>query len=159
MTTGAKLASITLKKLMGFEDFGARMLDYLRGLNQEATKRTWPEGAFDALMGLSSPGNDQVRIDLNANSDGFISDGDGHLPDLKQITRIADFVNTTAVTFEVGAGYITTPRQIQINPRTGKPEFGHLEEQIGESTVPDVVTDNGGTITFDLNGLLGTDDQ
>lgn len=155
MPTGSEYAYITDKKLLGFEDFGARMMTYLRESIRESVDRLFIQGSFVEKMPLSSPGTDQVQADLKpTEGDGFAHDGNGHLLDLEQIDRTAYFENITGTTYEVGAKYIDVPEEIRINPGTGKPEYDRYVEGVGEQAEPDSVTDNGSNITFRVDSLF-----
>lgn len=155
MSTGNEFASITAKKLLGFVDFNAYLLRYLQSSSQEATKRLFIQGAFEERMPLSSPGADQLRVDLKPTLlDGLVHDGAGHLLDLEQVVRTATFENVMGQTYEVGARYIEYPREIRINPRTGKPEYDRFVEGIGVDAEPDDVFVGVGTITFGIDPLF-----
>ena len=155
MTTGNAYANITNKRLMSYIDFKDRMLDYLSSLYKSIVSRIYLNGSFDEISPLSSPGANQVQIDLKTIlGDGFVHDGIGNILDLALITRYVPFENTNGVLYEVGAGYIDIPSGIQVNPRTGLPEYIAMEEGIGEQSDPSGVIDNGdGTLTFNVDSV------
>jgi hypothetical protein len=162
MTTGAEFAYVVNKRLMGFEDFGPRLVDYLRELNRVTVDTLFDQGSFNEKIPLVAGGANQVRINLKPTElDGLVHDGYGHVLDLEQIMsggfRNELFENTAAVLYDVGATFCAAPSGIQINPRTGKPEFIKLIESIGDEKQPDLVTDNGGVnITFRVNSLVNS---
>lgn len=154
MSTSAEFSNITSKRVMGFEDFGTRMLSYLQNLCRGTISHAYLNGSFLEAMGLSSPGADQVQMDLKTGGAGDVHDGLGNILDLSLVTRSAVFENTNAVDYEVGAGYIAKPSGIQNNPVYGFPEYVKYIEDVGEEAEPDEVTDNGnGTITFRVDSV------
>lgn len=155
MPTADSLALITAKKLLGYIDFDVYLKQYLVKAIREATKRLFIQGSFDERMPLSSPGADQVQVDLKPTyGDGFAHDGSGRLLDLEQIDRTAYFENVGGQTYEVGAEYIEVPVGIRVNPRTGKYEYDHLVEGIGRQAAPDSTTVNASTLTFVVDSLF-----
>ncbi len=155
MPTAAEFAFITDKKLLGFTDFDVYFLKYLRNEIRQGISRQFVQGSFDEAMPLSSPGANQVQVDLKPILlDGFAHDGAGHILDLDQIDRTANFENIAAQVYEVGARYVEYPKEIRINPRTGKPEYDRYVEGIGREAIPDLVTVGGSTLTFRVDSLF-----
>lgn len=155
MTTGSQFVNITNKKLLGFQDFKTRFFDYLRENIRDAIDRLFIQGSFAEKVPLSSPGTDQVQIDLKpTEGDGVVHDGYGNIIDLEQIDRTAYFDNLTGTTYEVGAAYLGYPEEIRINPNTGKPEYDRYVDGVGVEAEPDSVTDNGTNITFRVDSLF-----
>lgn len=153
MTTGAELASFDSKKIIGRVDFEDRMLRYLQQSGWDSTARLFIKGTFDlkcSLTGLAQ----QFRIELNGNGEAKVHDGAGRIIDLAAISRDVLFENTAAVTYEIGARYIEAPSGIAINPRNGKPQFVKKIEAIGTEADPNGVTNNGSTLTFDVDSLF-----
>lgn len=155
MTTGAEFASITNKKLLGSQDFEERILRYLQTSIFQSVSRLFVEGSFSELVPLSSPGVDQVQVDLKTVlQDAIVHDGGGRILDLDQLSRIMQFENTAAQDYEVGARYIEVPSGVQINPSTGNPEYAKKLEGVGVEAEPTSVTDNGANITFRVDSLF-----
>lgn len=156
MTTADQFALFTDKRVTGFEDFSLRLLDYLRGNTREAIQRQFPQGSFSERMPISSPGSNQVQVDLKAVlQDGYCHDGNGHLLDLEQISRVAVFENTAAQVYEIGAAYVEYPFEVRINQRTSKVEYDRMVEGVGVEATPNSVIDNGnGTITMRVDTLF-----
>lgn len=155
MTTGSEFVNITSKKLLGFQDFKTRFFDYLNENIRDAVDRLFIQGSFTEKVPLSSPGINQVQIDLKpTEGDGVVHDGYGHIIDLEQIDRTAYFNNLTGTTYEVGAAYLGYPEEIRINPNTGKPEYDRYVDGVGVEAEPDSVTDNGTNITFRVDSLF-----
>lgn len=153
MTTGAEFPNFTNKRLMSFQDFATRTVGYLQELNREVTEIQFSEGAFSAKLPMDSPGVGQVRLNVKPTvGDYKVHDGNGHILDL-QNDNVALFENTAAILYEVGAGRIDQPVEIAINPRTGKPDYDHYVEAVGDEAEPNSVTDNGSNITFRVDSL------
>jgi len=153
MATLDEFSNICEKRVMGFEDFGTRLLGYTQGICRGIISRAYSNGSFLEKMALSSPGADQVQMDLKTGGAGDAHDGLGNILDLSLVTRSAVFENSNAVDYEVGAGYISKPYGIQINPTYGNPEYVKYIEDVGEQAEPDSVVDNGGTITFGVDSV------
>lgn len=159
MTTGAEYASITHKRLVGFQDFGERGIEYLRELCRQTLDSLYNHGSFVEKMTLDSVTANTVRLGLKPTElNGLVHDGNGHLLDIEQIMTAGyreDLFENNATFYEVGAGFVSRPSGIQINARTGLPEFIKRVEDIGDEADPDLVTDNGnGTITFRVDSLV-----
>lgn len=153
MATGTTFAAVTEKRLFGTADMRDRLLGHLRTLIQESFEKSFRGGCvYDSALSLVSGGNDAVTI----SGTSLATDGHGHLLDVATsgFASTLRFQNTAAVQYEVGLHYAEVPSGIQINPRTGLPEFVGWDEQVGESGTPNLVTDNGnGTITFRVNSV------
>jgi hypothetical protein len=153
MSTSNEFANITPKKLLGYSDLGERMLDYLKAIVHESLERVWDSPAVhDAALTLEADGANAFKITGTSIS----ADGQGRL------LRISDaavndgisFENSNGVVYYVALKYVEIPNEIDVNPRTGLPEYRKWVEEIGEKSVPDAVTDNGnGTITFQVDGI------
>jgi hypothetical protein len=153
MVTSNKYSNITQKKLLGYQDLNDRFLTYLKNSIHENLKHVWDE---DIVLG------DQLTIEADgANAfkitgTSVATDGVGHLLKISDAT-INDgisFENTSAVDYYVGLKYVEIPNEIDINPRTGLPEYRSWIEEIGESSTPNSVTDNGnGTINMIVDSV------
>lgn len=154
MTTGDKFVSIQPKRLMGFLDFRDRFLDYVKERLAKITEVAYgDDGTVGGSITMSEFGSGIDRFQLD--NDIIGSDGAGNftLADAELAGRDVgfQFENANAVDYHVAYHYTERPRGIQINPRTGDPEFKELEETLGNRIEPDLVTDNGTTITFRVN--------
>lgn len=156
MTTGQQFTNIVQKKLMGTVSFRELFLDYLRALSEDSIERLYNEGSFNEAMQLDDDGANKVQILLKTGGVGDVHDGKGHILDLSLIDRSAQFENSNTVDYEVGAGFILKPVGIQLNSRTGYPEYQKWEEDIGEEDEPTSVSDGGTTITFNVNSICGS---
>lgn len=153
MTTGATFVDFTEKRLLGRQDLDDRLLDYVQGLIRESFEKSYRTGVvFDTLLGLSADGADKFQI--TGTSDA--ADGLGHLLDLDGFGYKGgiQFQNTNAVIYYAALHYCEVPDGVQVNPRTGLPEYIGAQEFIGEVADPNAVIDNGnGTITFQVDSV------
>jgi len=159
MTTGDKFVSIQPKRIMGFLDFRDRFLDFIRAQYSDLVAEIFgDDGTFGSSIGMSEFGSGVDRVQLDSTSLKG-SDGNGALliPDAELSGQDVglQFENIDDTIYFVGQHLALRPRGIQINPRTGFPEFLEFEETIGLRDDPSPsmgVTDNGdGTITFRVN--------
>jgi len=153
MSTSSEFANITPKKLLGYSDLGERMLDYLKTIVRESLERVWDSPVvYDAALTLEADGANAFKITGTSIS----ADGQGRLLRISDaaVNDGINFENSNGVVYYVALNYVEIPSEIDINPRTGIPEYRKLVEEIGEKGVPDAVTDNGnGTITFQVDNV------
>ncbi len=153
MSTSDEFANITAKKLLNFGDLNDRILEYLKNIIHESLEQVWDlPVVHDTALALEADGIDGFKITGTSVS----SDGKGHLLKINEAT-VNDgiiFENSYGVDYYVALKYTEIPSEIDINPRTGYPEYRKWIEEIGEKSVPDSVTDNGnGTITFQVDSV------
>lgn len=155
MATGDKYFNTIAKRLAGTVDFRDRIVGYLRNRSIETNQMTYTNPLFmnDGVT-ISADGNDKIQIDKDS-SDVLGTDGQGHFFDIAEAENDdLQFENTNTIIYYVGLKHCTRPQGIQINPRTGYPEYIELEDYIGEKSNPDAVVDNGdGTITFTITSV------
>jgi len=151
MTTNDVYVNVSAKRLLGTDDFGDRLLGYMIDAVRDANARNFDVGMTHGIaLGLSSPGNDLIDIDGTS----IASDGLGHFLDPANATHEdINFENQTGFDYYVGLEYSEEPDDVQINPRTGQPEYIGYKEQIGKQGDPDSVVDNGSNITFTIDGV------
>lgn len=155
MSTGLKYLNVTAKRLLGTQDLGQRFLEYMQAKNLEIT-RTQFDAKYFHLGGvnMSSGGNDKYTT-TKANVDVRGHDGLGNILDLANTTFASIFFeNQITIDYYIAIKYCSLSDEIQINPRTGQPEYVATQDQIGESADPDSVVDNGnGTITLVVDSV------
>jgi hypothetical protein len=158
MATGDKFVNIAQKRLLGFLDFKDRWLDYFKKIFEDITENAFGQnGFFNTVVTMSAFGVDKIQLD----NDVVGTDAAGHfmvtsekLAGRSPSASGIQVENLVAVTYSVALIYSERPDGIQINPRTGFPEFLTVQEHIGVRDEPDVVTDNGdGTMTFRVNSV------
>ncbi|PNX50395.1 MAG: hypothetical protein BV456_06860, partial [Thermoplasmata archaeon M8B2D] len=157
MPTGDKYLNITTKRVVGTDDFGTRFLEYLRSRIEEMNRQQY-ETAFFHPNGVSivAAGNDKFDLEQDTVDGNAIgSDGLGNFLDFENSTyQNIEFENQSSIDYYVALKYCAIPSGIQINPRTGYPEWISYEDQIGEKADPDSATDNGNdTITFVIDSV------
>lgn len=155
MTTNAEFVNLSPKRLLGTEDFRDRWFGFMRESIREGMERAFRVGGvYDSAIGLAGDGANKIQL-TNLQ---VVTDGDGHFMDPALAPNSGlQFENAVGITYEVGLHFTTKPDGIQINPRTGFPEYLREVETIGERAEPDAVVDNGnGTITFTVNSVTET---
>lgn len=152
MATGAEFVSFNPKRLLGREDFADRFLGYLTTLNQDVSRAAYrKDGVFDSPLGLSADGADKFKIDGTSQA----VDGDGHIldPAASGYSTGIQFQNTNTVVYDVALHYAEKPEGIQINPRSGEPEFVSFVEAIGERADPTSVAVAGNGLNVNINSV------
>jgi hypothetical protein len=144
MSTSGVYADIYRKRLLGTEDFRDRIVDYMRTLVQESMERSFPSGSVhDTQIDLSAGGTDRVTVGTGGAE--YATDGLGHVFALAQSAYMtAYFENTNAIPYYVLLHEAEVPDGVQINPRSGLPEYIGIREEIGLHADPDSVSVVGG---------------
>ncbi len=160
MSTGAQYVDIKSKRLLGVDDFGTRFLEYMRAKAVETNKGTYDASVVvGGQATLVADGADRFRFN-KTNLTDFAADGLGEFLDYDfsqwDWFRYIYFQNTLATAYYVALKHCTVPAGIQINPRTGAPEYIAYEDQVGELDNPDSVVDGGTDITFVVDSVLET---
>lgn len=156
MSTGDKFLAIQPKRLLGYQDFGERFLDYLVARQDDFHERAFGiDGVFGGVpITISVHSGNLLQLD----NDQAGTDNNGHMLETDAELSGRDvglaFQNTGSVLYDLALHYAERPRGVQVNPRTAKPEFISWEETIGERADPDSVTDNGSTITFEVDAVV-----
>ena len=149
MGTAAVFTDVKRKRILGTEDFQERLIAYMRTLVQESLQRSFPSGAaHEAQIDLSAGGNDEVTVGTGT---GKATDGLGHVFDLSGSSYLtAQFENSAAVPYYVLLHEAEIPDGVQINPRSGLPEWIGTREEIGLAADPDAVAITGGGTTLEF---------
>ncbi len=148
MATGDILAYFANKKLLPLEMVEEYIFDYLKKVAEDGLEKQYRlDGVFDAEATVTTSGTGVVTI-----AGAFTAtDGDGKIFDFGAADPLLDdvpFENNNGVTYHMGLRSILLPEELDINPRTGQPEYRTRVENIGAIADPDLVTDNGSTITL-----------
>jgi hypothetical protein len=161
MTTGLAFPNFSLKRLLSLEDFDDRFFQFLLNeLRTYASQVYDDDGTFDTIMTVSGTSADTVTI-LQASPSTFQgTDGIGNIIDLGisgsevegygQVKEVK-LENTSAITYYLSLLYTERPSGIQINPRTAYPEYEENIQIVGKKANPNLVIDNTGTITFNID--------
>lgn len=154
MTTGHEHFRITTNKLVKSTDFSSRLQTPLREDVLEQIKRVYPQdGAFATKFTLGVLVADVIQIGGGPAG----TDGEGHILDLSSSTDDGSntpFENANTIVYHVALAYIERPKGLDINPRTGQPEYGGNLEDVGVKADPSSVTDNGSNLTINVNSVL-----
>src|SRR4029078_9793688 len=151
MYTGAIFKRFTNKTIAGFNDFGTRMLDYLKEVNRDSVQARFDvDGVFNTTHRLSGGVNTVSLTGTSRSTDGL-----GHTMRVSSCEGgvSALFQNSNAVVYQVGLRYCELPVSVEVNPRTGLPEYAAFKEEIGEQAAPNSVVNNGTTITFIVDSV------
>jgi hypothetical protein len=152
--TGDQYVNFVIKRLMGKTTFEDQFFAFLRGQVEDLFARVFTlNGTF---------GSSKVAFDLGtANKfsltvDALGTDAAGHLLKIgADYEQGVQFENTNAIDYYVGLHLAERPVDIQLNPRTGYPEYTAWQEVIGERGEPDEVIDHGTYIEFRFNTVAG----
>lgn len=147
--TGAQFIHLATKKLMGVTSFKEYFFDYIRTAFTDMVAAVFnKDGTFGDLALEISESGSLLSID-----DGTGTDGAGHFMEITATEKDVPWPRDGE--YSVGLKYAERPVGIQINPRTGRPEYQNWQEAIGERGEPDEVVDMSGThlrITVDSLG-------
>jgi len=154
MTTGLEQANLQDKMILGFQDFAVRVVQYLQAQVIESIKTHWNlDGVFDTLLVLDS----SVPNTVHVTGTSLATDGEGHIMDITQAIggQQMFFENNLGVLYYVGLTHTQIPNEITINPRTGRPQYRGMIDQIGRSGAPTSITDLGnGTIKIVVDAVV-----
>jgi hypothetical protein len=161
MTTGLAFPNFSLKRLLSLEDFDDRFFQFLLNeLRTYASQVYDDDGTFDTIMTVSGTSADTVTILQGSPSTFQGIDGIGNILDLGvsgsevegygQVKEVK-LENTAATTYYLSLQYTERPSGIQINPRTAYPEYEENIQIVGKKANPNLVIDNTGTITFNID--------
>lgn len=153
MTTGQEHAIISPTRLAKTTDLGTRLQSVLRQQLRDHLSRVYPDdGVFEERLTFAAATDTFTIV-----GDSDCTDGIGNVLVLDEATEEGSaiaFENTVAIEYYVGLQMCERSAGIQINPRTGAPEYERIVEDIGVSGAPTSVVDLGGTIQFNINSVL-----
>jgi hypothetical protein len=145
--TNSRKINMYEKRLLSLTALRENFLDFLVEQNDENIAAIFQgtSGVLDGdVIGLAASGNDEFDLDLtNANR---VVVGGGQVIDLSQITGAGitvdiPFENTNLTAYYVGIRYAEVEIGLELNPRTGDPEYPQLKQTYGELDNPDSLTD------------------
>lgn len=161
MPTGDLKINIYEKRLLSLTGIKTHFLDYLSDKIDERTSAIFQQtsGVLDSdEIDILPDGADQFQLDLTSASRVVV--GTGEIIDLSLIggpdkTTDIQFENALAVVYYVGVRYMSLEDGIELNPRTGDPEYPQLKDTYGEKGNPVSVTDDPGVdITLNVNSIF-----
>lgn len=153
MPTDDFLAYLTNKKLLPFALMKDEFFDYLRNLSEMVMKSTYRDpGVFDAVATVTGTAIGEVSV-----AGAFeATDGEGKKFEFQASdSRLQDvpFQNTNVIPYNIGLRSVDMVEELEINPRTGQPEYSKLKENIGTLGTPDTVVDNGTDLTITVDSV------
>jgi hypothetical protein len=156
MPTGAEFVNAALKRFLSQNRIANEIIDYLQENAFDIGARIFPaEGLFTYPASIVyGAGVFSLSVTPAGPIEG--TDGEGHTLSLA-LTRQSNiaFEDDGASTYWIGMKYIEIPNGLYDNPRTGKPEYDKIMEEIGELSTPSGVNDaGGGTINMDVDNLF-----
>lgn len=157
MTTDTIRTRLYNKKLLDYLTMDTKLLAWMvsefRQLHSDAYTK---DGVLGGVAITVAPtGNNMVNIAAAMAVDAVsgtgrrfkLASGDSRLQNLK-------IPPDAAVVYDVGLEQSDVEQGIEINPRTGDPEYLEFKEMLGRVGTPTSVTDNGnGTLTINVNSL------
>jgi hypothetical protein len=155
MSTGYQFTNLATKRLLGVTDMREGLLDYLRNSIHENFGMTFQQnGVYNEALTLSGPSTDHFAI----NGDSLATDGDGHIIDVGYADNgvAYPFENALGILYHIAMAYGELPQDVQVNPRTGYPEWIGWREIIGEKGTPNSVTATSTTMTFVIDSVAET---
>lgn len=153
MATDETFAYFANKKLMPLQFIEEWVFDYLKSVAEAAVAAQYRlSGVYDAATPITSLSVN----DVSAAAAFEATDGAGK----KFIFGVDDsrlaavpHENTGAVVYNMGIRSIEIVDELDINPRTGQPEYRSRKETIGTLGIPDAVVDNGADVTLTVDAV------
>ncbi len=163
MSTGAESTNFVFKRLLASQDFKERLLEFLTNNQRDLAKRVFADDAiFDDRITMAGSGAGQLTLSQISPGEFKGTDGLGDMFDLglsgnedATVGQIKTFLfeNANTISYFISLQKTTIPRGIQINPRTGFPEYAKNLDAVGVRAAPDSVVDNGGSLTLVINSV------
>lgn len=148
------------KKLLSLTGVSTYLLDYLSDKIDERTSAIFQQtsGVLDSdEIEIDASGNDE--FDLNITNASRCVVGTGEIIDLSLlngtgITTDIPVENANTVTYYVGIKYMQIADGIELNARTGDPEYPALRDSYGELDNPTSLSDTFGVqLTININSI------
>lgn len=151
MTTNQEFINFVNKRILGANEMETQFFDYLAEKYTQIAQEIFPiDVVSGGALGLAADGVDCFQITSSYGS----FDGLGHHLKISESQYSGiQFENMAAILYYIGLHYCEVPTEVQINPRTGQPEYASFKEEIGEVSNPNSVVDNGTNLTFVVDSV------
>lgn len=157
MPTGDEFVNPALKRFLSQNRIANELIDYLQENSFDIQARIFPSQGLFTYPATITYGAGVFSLSVAPAGPIEGTDGEGHTISLAT-TRQSNipFEDDGASTYWIGMKYIEIPNGLYDNPRTGKPEYDKIMEEVGELASPSNVTSTGGgtTITMRVNNLF-----
>ena len=157
--TGKPFVNFEPSRLIETDDMKERFFEFLNDQVKSTLARVYNSpGTFDALIAMSSPGNDQFSLAGTS----LVTDGEGNILDVAgdfAYCQDVRFENESGISYEVsltvneGPMSAASGNTIRSNSRTGSVAYLGRMNYIGELGSPDSVDVVGSDITFSIDSL------
>jgi hypothetical protein len=149
MPTGDQFVHLVNKKLLGVSSFADFFLNYVRSTFTSFVAAVYnKDGTYgETRLAITGTGS-ALSI-----ADGTGTDGSGHLLVVGSGEKDLPWPDD-GDTYQVALHYDERPVGVQVNPRTGFPEYQNWQEVVGIRGVPDTVTVVSGHLRVDVSSLL-----
>lgn len=150
MATEDLFVHLTDKKLLGVVALKDQLLEYLRKSVRDLFYSVFNKDGTFGVTALTITG-DTSAITI---ADGTGTDGAGNLLEVGDTEKSVPWDGSTSVC-DVALHYAERPVGIQINPRTGMPEYTSQKEIIGVAASPDTLTFIADHYKVRIDALVG----
>ncbi len=160
MPTNDRKINIYNKRLLSLTGIKDNFLDFLTDEIDEVIAAIFQgtAGVLDAdqIEIVAGASNDRFSLDLSNASRVVV--GTGQIIDISQITGTSItsdiyFEDDGSSVYYVGIKFAEVEDGIELNPRTGDPEYPSLKQTFGEVDNPNSVTDNTTYIRLNINNI------
>jgi hypothetical protein len=151
MATDDKFVNITNKKILTYDQMSTNFFDYLRNITEDSFAAQYRlSGFFDTQVAVTGTATGEVSVaGAFEGTDGLGKKFDVSSSDSR--FQNVPFQNTNAINYHMGIRSIDMVNELDINPRSNSPEYRENIEEIGTKGNPDVVVDNGSTLTITVD--------
>lgn len=150
MSTGDIFVNLTDKRLLGVNTFKDQFFEYLRDSSRDLFAAVYSKDGTFGVAALGITGDTSV-ISI---ADGSGTDGSGNLLVVGETEKSVPW-DGSAEDCDVALHYEERPVGIQVNPRTGAPEYQNNEEIIGVVDTPDGLSVISGHYKVQVDSLVG----
>jgi hypothetical protein len=150
--TGNFLTRFYNKKITSFVEWRDRFLYWARDAVYDLRKAFLKSSLLSAVT-VSGAGNNTIQFAAVGLVEGYDSGGEKIKVTLASLGTVA-VPAQAATTWSVGFRQSLVETGVEINPRTGQPEYEAFQHILGASGTPDVYSLVGGKIRLQVNSVL-----